>query len=83
MKTWLAPNGEYVTAPDGRVITFGLNEEQNNLVKNSLPTQGYELLDTDVPTDLIAVSASALIIIADALDADSRTMIFDYYTSFL
>lgn len=80
MKTFLAPNGEYITIPDGRVITFGLSEEQNDLVKNSLPTQGYELLDTDAPTDLIAISASALIVIADALDADSRMMISDYYT---
>lgn len=80
MKTFHAPNGEYITVPDGRVITFGLSEEQNNLVKYSLPTQGYELLDTDAPTDLIAISASALIIIADALDADSRAMISDYYT---
>ena len=80
MKTFLAPNGEYIAVPDGRVITFGLSEEQNNLVKNALPTQGYELLDTDAPTDLIAISASALIIIADALDTDSRDIISDYYT---
>ena len=45
-----------------------------------MPTQGYELLDTDAPTDLIAISASALIIIADALDTDSRDIISDYYT---
>ena len=27
MKTFLAPNGEYITVPDGRVITLGLSEE--------------------------------------------------------
>lgn len=80
MKTFLAPNGDHITVPDGRIITFGLSEEQNNLVKNALPTLGYELLDTDAPTDLIAIFASALIIIADALDTDSRDMISDYYT---
>ena len=47
MKTFLAPNGEYITIPDGRVTTFGLSKEQNELVKNALPAKGYELLDTD------------------------------------
>ena len=55
MKTFLAPNGEYITIPDGRVTTFGLSKEQNELVKNALPAKGYELLDTDAPTDLIAI----------------------------
>ena len=80
MKTFLAPNGEYITIPDGRVTTFGLSKEQNELVKNALPAKGYELLDTDAPTDLIAISAAALIINAAALDSDSKEMIIDYYT---
>ena len=80
MKTFLAPNGEYITVPDGRVTTFGLSEEQNKLVENALPTKGYEFLDTDAPTDLIAISAAALIINAAALDTESREMMFDYYT---
>jgi len=79
MKTIFATNGEYITIPDGRVITFGLSEQQNNLVKNALPTQGYDLLDTDAPTDLIAISAAALIINAAALDIERSEMIFDYY----
>ena len=80
MKTFLAPNGEYITVPDGRVTTFGLSEEQNELVQNALPAKGYELLDTDAPTDLIAISAAAIIINAAALDTDSSEMEFDYYT---
>lgn len=79
MKTFLAPNGEYITVPDGRVTTFGLSKEQSIVVENSLPAKGYELLDTDAPTDLIAISAVAIIINAAALDAESREMIFDYY----
>ncbi len=80
MKTFLAPNGEYITVPDGRVTTFGLSDEQNNVVENALPVKGYELLDTDASSDLIAISAAALIINAAALDIDSREMVFDYYT---
>ena len=80
MKTFLAPNGEYITIPDGRVTTFGLSDEQNKVVENALPVKGYELLDTDASSDLIAISAAALIINAAALDTDSREMVFDYYT---
>lgn len=80
MKTFLAPNGEYITVPDGRVTSFGLSDEQNKVVKNALPVKGYELLDTDASSDLIAISAAALIINAAALDTDSREMVFDYYT---
>ena len=43
MKTFLAPNGEYITIPDGRVTTFGLSKEQNELVKNALPTVYFRL----------------------------------------
>lgn len=80
MNTFLAPNGEYITVPDGRVTTFGLSDEQNKVVENALPVKGYELLDTDASSDLIAISAAALIINAAALDTDSREMVFDYYT---
>lgn len=79
MEMFLAPNGERIAVPDGRVMTFGLSEEENMLVKGVLPAKNYELFVTDVPTDLIAISAAAVIINAAALDADSRDMIFDYY----
>lgn len=38
------------------------------------------MLDTDAPTDLIVISAAAIIINAAALDAESSEMVFDYYT---
>ncbi len=65
---------------NSKVTTFGLNEEQNKVVKNALPAKGYELLNTNAPTDLIAVPASALIINASALNAYSKEMIIDYFT---
>lgn len=80
MRTFLIPKEERASVPDGRVTTFGLNEEENKLVEKSLPTKGYELFDTDAPTDLVAISAAALIINAAIMDADSRDMIFDFYT---
>lgn len=80
MKTTVAPDGTYITVPTGRVITFGLDKEQNSFVEDSFPAKGYELLDTDDPTDLIAVSATALVINAAALNEDGRNMLFEYYT---
>lgn len=63
-----------------RVITFGLSEEQNRQVEHALPTREYRLLVTDVFTDLIAVSASALIVNAAALDAEGVELLSEYYT---
>ncbi len=79
METFIGPDGIERGIPDGRVITFGLSEEQNSLVKAALPARECELFITDLATDLIAISASALIIIADVLDVDSKNMIFDFY----
>jgi hypothetical protein len=80
METFQAPDGTTIVIPDGRVTTYGLTAEQNRLVSAALPSKRHELYDTDVPTDLIAISAEALIINAASLDNDSREMIFDYYT---
>lgn len=62
-----------------RVTTYGLTDEENNLVKKNFPASDYDLLDTDAPTDIIAISASAIIINAAALATDDREMLFDYY----
>lgn len=64
----------------GQFITYGLSQEQNAFVKSSIPSKGYELLITDVSTDLIAVSSAALIINASALSKADCDMLFDYYT---
>lgn len=79
MKKVLAPNGEYITVPVGRISTFGLTAEQNNYVRDCIPSKGYEVMDTDLATDLIAIYASAIIINSAALSDDDREMICDYY----
>ncbi|MDO4562666.1 MAG: HTH domain-containing protein [Clostridia bacterium] len=79
MEYFLAPNGKHIPIPAGRVTTFGLTEEQNELIRGAFPTKDYELLDTDAPTDLIAVYATSQIINASALDADGLELLFEYY----
>lgn len=63
-----------------RVTTFGLTDVQNDAVRHNLPVQDYKLFDTDAPTDLIAISAAAIIINATALDQDSIEMLWDFYS---
>ena len=65
---------------DYRVNTFGLTDEENTLVEESLPTRAYELYIADTPTDVIAIGCDAMIVNAAALDQDSTDMIFDLYS---
>ena len=53
-----------------RIITYGLTKEQNELVKQVVPKKDYELMDTDVFTDVIAVYACAIIINTEGLPCD-------------
>lgn len=62
-----------------RIITFGLTDEQNEIVRRCFPANNYELLDTDTPTDLIAISAAVSIIDSEKLDDDSTEMLLDFY----
>lgn len=80
MKKIFAPNGNYIIVPDDRVMTFGLTKMQNESVGKVLPIKECELYVTDVPEDLIAISASAVIINAEKLSKSNVDMMFDYYT---
>ena len=79
MEYFIAPNGRKMPLYDGRVITFGLTEEQNDVVRNNLPTSKYDLYDAEDPTDIIAISADMVIIRSSALSADDMEMIMEYY----
>ena len=56
MRDVIAPDGTHITVPVGRIITFGLDRNQNDLIKDSLPAQEYELFDTTEATALIVLS---------------------------
>lgn len=62
----------------GRIITYGLTEKEREIVYAAMG-QGLVLVETDEVTDLIAVPAFMLIIRGDALTADERQMVIDYY----
>ena len=62
-----------------RIILYGLDEEQCNQVRKNLPTSSYELFETDVVTDLIAIKATTLIINADILSQDDMEFLRSFY----
>lgn len=80
MNTFQTPNGEHITISNNRIITLGLSNEQNQLIRNAFPNKDCDLFITTIPTDLIAIYASTSIINANALDKDSVELLFDYYT---
>ncbi len=63
-----------------RIITLGLTGEQNEKVKECLPSKDYMHLDTNAVTDLIAINAVALIINASKLDKSEIDLLFDFYS---
>ncbi len=64
---------------DHRIITFGLTDAQNEIVRANIPAKDYEVFDTDAPTDMLAINATALIIQASALEEEGVEMMFGYY----
>ena len=80
MKTFLAPNGNLITIPESRVISFGLTDVQNEIIIENLPTSEYELYETDVATDILAINSDTVIINSSALNDSDREMIDEFYT---
>lgn len=78
MKTFLAPNEKVIYVPKGRVVTYGLSNEQNAIVKNALPSREYELYVADAASDVIAISGGAAIINADNCDSEDVELFIDY-----
>lgn len=56
-----------------------MTKGQNEIIEKSLPSKNYAVLDTDAPTDLIAVGCEVIIIYAPAMDMDSIDTIFNFY----
>lgn len=75
----MAPNGEYIMIPYSRVISYGMTEVQNELIRRNLPSLEYELYATDIASDIVGISADAVIINSSVLSADDSKMVIEYY----
>lgn len=62
-----------------RISTYGLTDEQNSYIQKNIPVHDYKVMNTECASDLIAYSASSIIINASKLSTDDYDMIIDYY----
>ena len=65
---------------DGRIITFGLTDEENHFLSTIANNRNFEVYDTNVATDLVAILAIAIIVNASKLETDSLKFLINYYT---
>ena len=61
------------------IITFGLTERQNEIIKKSLPSKDYRLIITETFTDVIALTYTTAIVNANNICIDEREMMLSYY----
>ena len=80
MKTFNAITGFRPHTYYGRIITFGLTENENTNLKILLHKKNYELYETDLASDLVALFATAIIINACKLEEDDFNLLEQYYT---
>lgn len=63
-----------------RIITYGLTDKENSSILKNIPASDYKVMNTECAADIIAFSASTVIINAAKLSNDDYNMITDYYT---
>lgn len=61
------------------IATFGLKEDEIAYIVKNLPQRECEIMDTDVVTDIIAISNFAVIVRVDAMSQADIELLFDYY----
>lgn len=80
MKTFNAITGFHPHTYNGRIITFGLTENENTNIKTLLYKKNYEIYEADIASDLVALFATAIIINASKLEKDDFNLLEQYYT---
>ena len=80
MKTFNAITGYKPHTYDGRIITFGLSENENSCLRILLHKKNYEIYDADIASDLVALFATAIIVNANKLKEDDFELLENYYT---
>lgn len=62
-----------------RIMVYGLDEGQIELIGKNLPASSYDIFETDEVTDLIALNSVSCIINADALSQDDKELLWSFY----
>lgn len=80
MKNFKSITGYKPHTYDGRIITFGLTEEENSYLKILLQNKNFEIYATDIASDLVALLATAIIVNSEKLEVDDINLLENYYT---
>lgn len=62
------------------VVSYGLTDEQNEVIKRNLPSQKCEMVALDCFTDILALNEMAVIVNADTLNHSEQEMLVEYYS---
>ena len=65
---------------DGRIITFGLTEEETALLKTLVHGKNLEIYAADISSDLVALLSTIIIVKATQLETDDLNLLENYYT---
>ena len=65
------------------IITLGLTERENEIVRKNFPNEEYELIIAETFTDVLALVYTTAIINADALTKGERETMLSYYEEFV
>jgi len=79
MKTFDSITGYTPHTYKGRIITFGLTENENNFLKILLHSKDIEIYDADIASDLVALFATAIVVNATKLEVDDFALLENYY----
>ena len=80
MKTFNSITGYTPHTYKGRIITFGLTEDENNFLKILLHSKDIEIYDADIASDLVALFTTAIVVNATKLEVDDFALLENYYT---
>ena len=60
--------------------TYGLSEDQVNVIKKNIPAKNCEVMSTDCFTDIVACSEMAIIVIWDRLSEEDKDLLIGFYS---
>lgn len=68
------------TVYNGRIITFGLTDQENFVLKTIFKDKNFEIYDAEVASDLVAILTNAIVINAHKLKSDDIELLESYYS---
>lgn len=79
MERYISITGYKSRTYDGRIITFGLSDKENYLIKALVNNKNFEVYIADVASDLVAIIATAIVVNAEKLEPYDLELLENYY----